>query len=123
MAPVTPARLLETRGGAGQLGYGGAKPVAGQVVELAVAGRGGVPASGAGSVVVNVTATEAAGGGFVTVWPCGSPQPTASTLNLERVNHTVANAAVVGVGTGGAVCLTSSVGTHLIADVTAWSPA
>ena len=30
-----------------------------------------------------MTGTEADGNGFVTVWPCGSPQPTASNLNLQ----------------------------------------
>ena len=122
LSTVQPSRLLETRPAAGQVAWAGTKPAANQLVQVPVAGRGGVPANGAGAVVVNVTATEAAGGGFVTVWPCGSPRPATSTLNLERAGHTVANLAVVGIGIEGRICLTSSTGVHLIADVTAWSP-
>jgi hypothetical protein len=123
LSTVQPARLLETRAAAGQVGYAEARPAAGQVVQLQVTGRGGVPATGAGVVVLNVTATEAAGAGYVTVWPCGSPRPATSTLNLERAGSTVANLAVAGVGTGGTVCLWTSTGTHLMADVTGWSAA
>ncbi len=121
--PLTPARLLETRAAAGMLGYAGAKPVAGQVVQLQVTGRGGIPASGAGAVALNITATEAAGAGYVTVWPCGAAPPGTSTLNLQQAGSTVANLAVVGLGTGGTVCLWASAGTHLMADVTAWAAA
>ena len=54
-----PVRVLDTRPESGPLGYAGAKPAAGQTVTFQVAGRGGVPASGAASVVLNVTATDA----------------------------------------------------------------
>ena len=43
----------------------------GSTVSLQVTGKGGVPATGVSAVVVNVTATEAAALGYVTVWPSG----------------------------------------------------
>ncbi len=51
---VTPSRLLDTRAG---IGAPNSAVRGGTVLPLAVAGRGGVPATGAGSVVLNLTAT------------------------------------------------------------------
>ena len=62
----------------------GAKPGVGATVSLQITGRGSVPASGVSAVALNVTATEAAAAGFVTVWPSGSPRPNASNLNRAR---------------------------------------
>ena len=112
---VQPERLLETR--PVPLGYVGAKPSAGQTVELQVTGAGAtvVPTS-AVTVVLNVTGTEATATGFVTVWPCGQPKPTASNVNLAA-GGTSPNLAIVAVGSGGKVCLFTQSGTHLLADV------
>ena len=57
--------------GTGPVGYGG-------VLELPVLGRGGVPASGVDAVAINVTVTNPTMPSYVTVWPTGSPQPTAA---------------------------------------------
>ena len=65
------------------MGYSGPKPAAGAVVEVQIAGRGGVPASGASAVVFTLTAAEADGPGFVTAWPTGQPQPFVSALNVD----------------------------------------
>ena len=112
---VQPERLLETR--PVPVGYTGAKPAAGQTVELQVTGAGAtkVPTS-AVAVVLNVTGTEATASGFVTVWPCGQPKPTASNVNLLS-GGTSPNLAIVAVGVGGKVCLFTQSGTHLLADV------
>ena len=83
--PVVPARLLETRRSAGQVGYTGNSPAAGATVSLQITGRAGVPAD-ASAAVLNVTATNAAGG-YVTVYPCGAPRPTASNLKPRRGRH------------------------------------
>jgi hypothetical protein len=116
--PVVPARLMDTRAGlptvdclfSGQGIRGG-----GTVTELTVAGRGGVPAD-ASAVVLNVTATEGAGAGFVTVFPCGSSKPLASNLNFVT-GEAIPNAVVAKIGTGGKVCLYTNVAVHLIVDV------
>ncbi len=64
LTPVTPARILDTR--APGVNYTGPKPGADQTITVQVAGRGGVPTTGATAVVLNVTATQADGPGFVT---------------------------------------------------------
>jgi hypothetical protein len=65
---------------------------------------------------MNVTATEPAGPGFVTVWPCDKPMPTVSNLNLVA-GETRPNAVDVTVAFDGTVCFYSTTPTHLIADV------
>ncbi|MEZ5215323.1 MAG: hypothetical protein R2715_01725 [Ilumatobacteraceae bacterium] len=120
---VTPERLLETRPAAGQRGYGGDKPAAGDVIALDVTrvGTAQVP-DDASAVVLNVTATEATADGFVTVWPCGDAMPTASNLNL-KAGQTAPNLVVTKPGQNGLVCLATSGGTHLIADLAGYFPA
>jgi hypothetical protein len=89
--PVAPARLLDTR-----IGLGAAKaavPSHGTVTFL-VAGRGGVPATGASAVALNMTVTGPQAGGYLTVWPHGAARPNASVLNFATA-HTVANSATV----------------------------
>ena len=123
---LVPARLLESRAGDGLatvdgLFEGVGVRRAGAVTELAVAGRGGVAAD-ASAVVLTVTVTEPDRGGFVTVFPCGSERPLASSVNFSR-RSTVANTTIAGVGEGGQVCLFSSVDTHLVVDVGGYFPA
>jgi hypothetical protein len=116
----SPERILDTRADAGQIGYAGASPAAGRTVELQVSGRGGVPTSGARSVLLNVTATGARGAGYVTVWPCGRPRPSTSNLNVDRPGQTVAVLVATGVGAEGRVCLYTRSGVDLVADLVAW---
>ncbi len=116
--PLVPSRVLDTRSG-----NGAAKlPVPDGGVDIQVTGRGGVPAAGVGSVVLNVTVTNPGSGGYVTAWPTGQPQPTASNLNFTA-GRTIPNLVVVPVGAGGKVTLFNFQGaTDLIADVTGWFP-
>ncbi|MBW3546660.1 MAG: hypothetical protein KY452_00785 [Actinobacteria bacterium] len=120
--PVPPERLLDTRADA-QIGYTGAKPAAGSVVELQVTGAGdtNVPTDAA-AVVLNVTGVSATNNGFVTVWPCGTDRPLASNLNLTT-GAILPNLVISKVGAGGKVCLFTSGGTHLLADVSGYFPA
>lgn len=123
--PVAPARLLDTRSGAGvstvdgqALGEG---KVAGGVVKvLQVAGRGGVPAD-AGAVNLNVTAAGAAAVGFVTVFPCDADQPNTSNLNYTSGGAASA-AAFAGLSAAGTVCVFTSATSHLIVDVNGFVP-
>ncbi len=119
---VAPERLLDTRTGAGQVGYVGPRPAAGRTVELTVAGAGAtkVPAAAA-AVVLNVTGTNVPTDGFVTVWPCGQTRPLASTLNL-RADDSRPNLVISKLGSGGKVCLFTQNGADLVADVTAYYP-
>ena len=120
---LTPDRLLETRGDAGQVGYAGARPTSGQVVGIDVVGRsGGAVPSDARAVVLSVTATNPVAAGYITVWPCGSTRPLASSLNLAGPGDTQSNAVVVGLGTGGTVCLFTQSGADLIVDLNGYFP-
>jgi hypothetical protein len=115
--PLPPARILDTRSGPGQVGYGGGQPGAQATVPVQVTGMGGVPKTGVSGVVLNVTATNSVAPGFVTVWPSQSPRPLASILNLRTAGQTVANLAVTPVGPDGQVDLFTLHGTDLVADV------
>jgi hypothetical protein len=119
MVPLTPARVLDTRSANGAVG-----PVAaGATVHLNVQGRGGVPATAGtvGAVVLNVTVTQPAQGGYITVYPHGVNRPTTSNLNFSK-GQTVPNLVIAPVGPDGQVDFyNGSAGTvHLIADTSGW---
>ena len=113
---LQPARILDTRDGTG--GVSGIRPAA-SAVEVQITGRGGVPAAGVTAVVLNVTATQPAGLGFLTLFPAGAGLPLASDLNFDP-GETRPNLAVVRVGTGGKVVLYVSTQTHVVFDVAGW---
>ncbi|MEY2445749.1 MAG: hypothetical protein QOE00_2329, partial [Ilumatobacteraceae bacterium] len=112
--PLNPARLLDTRTGDG----GNISALSTQAMtELKVAGLGGVPATGATAVVLNVTVDSPWTAGFITAWPSGEGQPTVSNLNYVA-GQTVPNLVTVKLGPNGRVNLFNSQGyTQLIADV------
>lgn len=112
--PLAPSRILDTRSGLGSpLG-----PLAADSsLVLDVTGSHGLPQSGVSAVVLNVTATQTSGAGYVTASPSDRPRPTVSSLNFTGPNETVANLVTVRVGPSGVVNLYTSTTTHLIADV------
>ena len=112
-----PIRLVDTRTPAATIdgrSSGSGAIEAGSVLELVAVGRGGLPVDAA-AIALNLTAVEPVTAGFLTVWPCGGPRPTASNLNVG-VGDTRANAVVVAPGTDGKVCVFSSTRTHLVVD-------
>lgn len=114
--PVAPARVLDTRTGAGgTLG----KVAGGTSIDLDVRGVGGLPST-VGAVALNVTATDLDGADtFVTVYPTGVSRPLASNLNVTA-GQSVPNLVVTPTGDG-RVTLYSNAGTvHLVADVQGW---
>jgi len=115
--PVTPDRLLDTRAPIGV--PAAAKVNAGQVLELQVGGRDGVPATDVHAVTMNVTATQPDGPGYITAYPCDAPRPTAANLNYIA-GQTVANLVTVRVSATGTVCLFTYANAHLVADMAAW---
>ena len=111
--------MLDTRSG---LGAPAAALGAGRTLELTVAGRGGVPATGAGAVVLNLTGIAATASTHLTAWPGGQPRPTASVLNLTR-GQVAPNLVIVKVGDGGRISIYNNAGSvHLAADVVGWFP-
>ncbi len=122
---VEPARLLDTRltgetvdDRFEKVG----KVAAGGMIELDILGRGGVPDSGVGAVVLNVTMIRPDGNGFVTVHPCGL-RPLASSMNAPAGGGVVANEVIAKLSASGTVCLYSSTPTNLAADLTGYIPA
>ena len=111
--PLTPARILDTRGG---LGVRRGKVGTEEVVTLAVRGSGGVPAS-ARTVLLNVTATEPSATTFLTVWPSDRLRPLASTLNV-RAGRTVANLVLAKLSPTGEISIRNAAGAvHVLGDV------
>jgi hypothetical protein len=106
--PITPTRLFDTRSTT--------QREAGTVYRYDF--NSVVPAA-ARAVTMNVTAVNATGAGFVTVFPCADGQPTASNLNVTA-GVTVPNLVTVGLGSTRAVCFFTSVATHLLADLAGW---
>jgi hypothetical protein len=120
---LTPARILDTRFG---VGAPQAAVCAGQTINVAVAGQGGVPAmtsTGAPpptGAVLNITVTNTTSGSYLTVWPDGSTQPLASDLNWTA-GLTVPNLVVVRLSAGGKIAIYNAFGcTDVIADVVGW---
>jgi hypothetical protein len=74
---------------------------AGEIRSIAPGPVCGVPAT-AQALALNIRAKPAASLGYLTVWPTGQAQPFVSTLNALTGVMT-SNAAIVAVGTGGAV--------------------
>ncbi|MEU1884464.1 hypothetical protein ABZ491_03150 [Micromonospora rifamycinica] len=112
--PVAPARLLDTRSG---VGAPAGKIGAGKKVDLQVAGRGGVPASGVGAVVLNVTVTGPTAASFLTAYPTGESRPTASSVNFAK-DWLGSNNVTVKLGAGGQVSVFNNSGsTDVIVDV------
>jgi len=116
--PLQPARILDTRDGTG--GVPPAPLRAGGQLTVQVAGRGGIPATGAQAVVLNVTVTDNTAPGYLTVFPAGVTMPVASNLNWVP-GQTVPNLVEVALGTGtqpGQVTVFNSAGsTDVIFDV------
>lgn len=111
-SPLVPVRAVDTR-------TGQAVP-SGWALSVTIGGSYGVPANAA-AVVVNVTATRPVGGGHLRVYPCGQAVPNASTLNYGP-GASVANSAIVALGTAGKVCVYTPTTTHIIVDVTGYFP-
>ncbi|HEX2783864.1 MAG TPA: hypothetical protein VHN36_09785, partial [Ilumatobacteraceae bacterium] len=118
---LAPARVLETRPGfttADGLAQLSAPRPSDSVLELNIGGRLGVPTA-IRAAVLNITVTGATGPGFLTVYPCGSPRPVASTLNYS-FGSTVANLALARTSTDGRVCIYTQTATHLVVDLSGY---
>jgi hypothetical protein len=115
------SRLLDTRPtGVSVDGafVGGGVVGAGEMVELIVAGRAGIP-NNVTTISVNVTAINPTAPGFVTVYDC-TDMPLASSLNyVPGVNG--GNEIIASVNPSGRLCLFTSQATDLAADVTGFT--
>jgi hypothetical protein len=109
--PLPPARLYATSLQGGPIPAHGHK-------DFSPLGIAGVPSSGVGAVVLNVTATGALAPGYVQVLPTNQAAFGAySNLNIQRAGQIIPNAVITKLGAGGAFTAYSSAGTNLVADL------
>jgi uncharacterized protein (DUF1501 family) len=112
--PTDPARLFDTRNG------DGIRPglfLPGQPLEIGVAGRAGVPASGATAVAMNLTAVAPSSAGHLRVTPSGKAPAETSNVNFGP-GDTVPNMVVCELGANGALTIDAAVAaTHVVGDI------
>jgi hypothetical protein len=121
---IKPCRLLDTRDASFPAEYGPPALSAGIIRAVTFVGRCGIPGT-IDAVSANLTVTNTLGAGFIATFPTGTsqPSPLISSLNYQVAGQTVANAAVVPVGTGGQANFVAGVsGTDLIIDVNGYYP-
>ncbi len=96
----------------------------GAVVRVPAAGAAGtgIPAD-ARAVAANITVTQPATGGYVTAFPCDTPVPPTSNLNVTGPGQTAAAFTLVQPGSDGAICVRPSTHAHLIVDLAGYVPA
>ncbi len=116
--PLTPCRLVDTRGAHGDLG-GPRLAAQGQrtfpLLESSCIPSGLTPLA----YSLNFTVVPNPAGqqlGFLSVWPAGDEQPVVSTLNNPTATD-VANAAIVPAGTDGAIDVYAYNTTDLLVDI------
>jgi hypothetical protein len=116
--PITPCRLVDTRPGPPPGPLAGPSLAAKQTRSFPLqSGTCNIP-SNAQAYSLNATAVPPKGEnlGFLVLFPTGQKQPGTSTLNAPT-GTTTANAAIVPVGTGGAVSVFTDSATDLLLDI------
>jgi hypothetical protein len=121
---LQPCRFVDTREVSPSGGYGGPKLAAGSTRSFnlrAVQGFCGfrIPA-GAQAVAINATIVDPDSAGHATLFPSGTAQPTASSINASSANDVVANAMIVPLGDDGSINIYAFMGTHIVVDVTGY---
>lgn len=109
--PVGPVRLADTRESPCTC-----RSVGTRTIRVDVAGTPGVP-DGVSAAAVTVTITQPVADGFATVFPGGTSRPLASTVNFLGT-QTIANSAIIRVGTGGAIDVYTSAAAEVVVDLT-----
>jgi hypothetical protein len=110
-----PQRFVDTRESVGPIAPHG-------YLDVQMAGRGMVPETGVGAVVLNVTVVGSTASNYLTVYPNGGSVPTASNLNFVA-GQTIANMVIVKLGAGGKITIYNNDGfTPVVVDVVGWFP-
>jgi hypothetical protein len=113
---VTPCRVADTRGNGFTGSYGPPSLAAATDRTFVITGQCGIPASAA-AVSFNFGALNVGGAGDLRVFPAGGDVPLVSTLNYNASTPNIANAAIVPLGTGGAITVQAdAVAIDLIID-------
>lgn len=113
-----PTRVLDTRTG---LAVPKARLAAGGTLNLVVTGKAGVPTSGAGAVLLDVSASGPSAGGWLTTWAKGATRPATAQVRYEtgRASTGLVEAKI---GSGGAVSIHSTAQTDVMVDIVGWLP-
>ncbi|HWC82562.1 MAG TPA: DUF1906 domain-containing protein [Pseudonocardiaceae bacterium] len=106
--PTGPTRLLDTRTTGTALGAKG-------MDTLQITGTAGVPIN-ATAVVLNVTATNPSGGGYLTVYPDGAARPASSNVNFNA-GQTIPNLVTVPITDGKVDIFNFQYSVDVIADL------
>jgi hypothetical protein len=110
---LDPTRAVDTRVALGR--PNNAKVAAGTAIEIPMHGLYGIPAN-ATAAVVNITAADADGVGYLTAYPCSAGPPVVSNVNYVA-NRAVPNLATVRLSANGRLCIFSERNAHVIVDV------
>jgi hypothetical protein len=114
---IPPCRLADTRGGGFTGAFGPPALVALTARVFPVAGHCGIPAT-AQVVSANVSVTNTAGNGYLSVWPDGSSQPVPLVAALTFASgQTISNAVVAPLGVAGGITVYPRVGLDVIIDI------
>jgi len=112
--PVTPCRVVDTRGAAGP--FGGPAITGGSSRDFAIPqGSCNIPQAAA-AYALNVTAVPHGTMGYLTIWPSGSSRPVVSTLNSVD-GRTKADASIVPAGSNQAVSVFVTNTADVILDI------
>lgn len=113
---IVPERFADSR-----IGFGTATgPLGpGESRSISIRGVQSVPADATG-VIVNLTAVNPSGGGYITMWPTGGERPVVSNVNFGP-GQTVPNLGILKIGGDGTISVFSEVGTvDFLIDVMAY---
>jgi hypothetical protein len=126
--PLLPGRIFDSRNGVNDVAPLGAKPTSpqGRTFDVAILGKGGVPAEANAvlAVVANVTVVGSGLDGYLSIYPTGAAPGESSLVNFAP-REAVPNLAVLGVGAGGrsTISIVTPAGAgsaHVLIDVFGW---
>jgi hypothetical protein len=113
---ITPCRVADTRGN-GFTGQYGTPALTPSGRDMVITGRCGIPAE-AQAVSFNFSAVNVTAAGFFVAYPAGGAFPPVATMTYNQNTPNLSNAAVVPLGTGGAITVVAAVTTiDLVIDV------
>ncbi len=119
---LTPVRILDSRNESpvGPANLIGAQPARG-IIDLAVTGANGVPASGVSAVAVNITSVNSVDTHYIQALPTlQATVGSTSTLNVSVLGAPRPNFAIVPVGVGGQITLYMPAGGNVVVDLLGW---
>ncbi len=126
--PLSPQRICDTRPmqndvTQNQCNTAPSGPIGpGKTLNIQIDGEGQVPKSGVAAVSLNLTSIDSTtlGGGYISVYPMGSSQPTVSNVNFSS-GQVIPNRIIVKVSSTGYITIFNFNGTTNIAiDIDGW---